>query len=535
METAPQAIRQHYQKPVHPVMKSDRLSLSFCLGLILLLSTAVSLPAGEAGAGFGAGAGSAFAILPYVGPPDTLEDVVASVPLIGPSPSIPMPATVADGAAPTITLQPTSQSVTTGASVTFTAAATGTPAPVYQWSRDGRFIRGANSASYTIASASPADAGTYTVEVYNGAGFATSNAATLSVSAAGVVTAGPTSQSIATGDTATFSVTAAGAGLTYQWRFDDVPISGATSDTFTLANAGPGASGTYTVVISSGDTVVAEEVATLSVVTNARLANLSARGLVGTGDQNLIVGFVSRGTGTKQILVRGVGPTLGTEFGVAGALATPELTLFSGQGKVIASNTAWGGSAALAQVFEQVGAFALPTGSADTALLETLSSGSYTAEVSGLNGATGIALAELYDADTGTPTASLVNISARAYVADNGNVLIAGFVIDGPSSETILIRGIGPSLKGLFGFSNALSATQVTLYDSNGNQIGANAGWGNSPWISGTGTHVGAFPMMPNSMDSALLVTIPPGAYTAQVSGPNGSTGVGLVEIYEVR
>jgi hypothetical protein len=515
-------------------MKANGLTLSIVLvssGLFASLSGA----AGESDAGFGIGPGAVFASLPYAGPPDSLEAVVASSAMMGQTLSIPMPFAEPNGTAPTFTVQPASQSAATGASVTFSAAATGTPAPVFQWLKNGRFIWGANSATYTIASAQPDDAGAYKVEVYNGAGFATSDTATLSVSAAGVVTAAPVDQSIATGETATFSVTAAGAGLTYQWQFDGLSIPGATSSTYTLANAGPGASGAFAVVISSGAGVVAEEVATLSVVTNARLSNLSARGLVGTGDENLIVGFDSRGTGSKQILLRGVGPTLATEFGVTGALMTPELTLTGERGSIIATNTSWGGTAALSQAFAQVGAFALPAGSADAALLETLPTGSYTAEVSGLNGSTGIALAELYDADTGTPTASLVNVSARAYVANGGNVLIAGFVVDGPSSETVLIRGIGPTLKGLFGFLNALAKTQVELFDSGGNQIAANAGWGNDPWISGTGTQVGAFPMMAGSMDSALLVTIPPGSYTAQVSGAAGATGVGMVEIYEVR
>jgi hypothetical protein len=515
-------------------MKPSKLSVSFGLGILGLFATAGAFGV-ESGAGAAGGPAAVFAELPYVGPPDTLEAVVSPSGSDGPTLNIPMPPFTGNGTAPTFTVQPESQWVATGASVTFTSAASGTPAPIYQWSRNGRFIRGANAPTYTIASARPSDAGAYTVEVYNGAGFATSNAATLSVAEAGVVTAEPMSESIATGATASFSVTATGTGLDFQWQFDGLAIPGATSSSYTLANAGPGASGTFTVVISSSAGVVAEEAATLSVVTNARLADLSARGLVGKGDEVLIVGFRSSGTGDKQLLLRGVGPTLASQFGVADALATPELTLYSQSGKVIATNSAWGGTAALTQVFAQVGAFALPPGSADTALLETLPTGNYTAQVSGLDGATGVALAELYDADTGTPTAFLDNISARAYVADGANALVAGFVIDGPSSETVLIRGVGPSLKGLFGFADALAGTQLTLLDSSGNQIAASAGWGNDPWISGTGAQVGAFPLMSNSMDSALLVTIPPGAYTAQVSGANGSTGLGMVEIYEVR
>ena len=99
----------------------------------------------------------------------------------------------------------------------------------------------------------------------------------------------------------------------------------------------------------------------------------------------------------------------------------------------------------------------------------------------------------------------------------------------------MLIRGIGPGLRSTFGFPGAVAGTVVTLFDSNGNPITANAGWGNDPWITGTGAQVGAFPLDPGSLDSALLVTIPPGSYTVHVTGVSGGSGVGLVEVYEVR
>ena len=475
-----------------------------------------------------------FPSLPFPPAADSLQ-AAYEIPSLGLLPFLPPPPNAAKGTAPAITTQPASQSAAPGASVTFTVAATGTPTPVYQWLRNGRFIRGANAATFTISAASVADAGTYVVQVYNGAGFAVSRPATLSVAPAGLVTTAPQSQSIATGATATFSVAATGTGLTYQWQFNGQPISGATSATYVLANAGPGASGVFDVQITKGGSIVADELATLLVTTSARLTNLSARATVGTGNEILIAGFVSAGTGTKQILLRGIGPTLGTAFGVTGVLATPQLTLYDARGRTVAANSTWGGTAALVAAFNAVGAFALPSNSADAALLQTLDAGSYTAQITGANGATGVALAELYDADTGTPTASLVNISARAYVGNGSGILIAGFAVTGTSSETILIRGVGPGLKSYFGFPTSLGGTKVALFDSKNNQITANAGWGNDPWISGTGTQVGAFPLPPGSADSALLVTIPPGSYTVQVTGTAGSNGVGLVEIYEVR
>jgi hypothetical protein len=335
------------------------------------------------------------------------------------------------------------------------------------------------------------------------------------------------------GANVTFSVAATGTGLTYQWQFNDQDISGATTSSLMISAVGPTAAGTFAVVISNASEIVAVEPAELSVVTDARLSNLSVRGLVGSGNENLVVGFVINGTGTKSILLRGIGPTLAS-FGVSGVLATPELALYSPRGETVATNSGWGGTAALSAAFAQVGAFPLSATSADAALLESLAPGAYTASITGVSGTGGVALAELYDADTAaSPTASLINISGRAYIATS-NVLTAGFIVSGTTSETVLVRGIGPTLKS-YGFGNALAATVVTLYNSSGTAMTTNAGWGNDPAINAAGNLVGAFSMQSGSRDSALLVTLAPGSYTVQVAGANGAAGVGLAEVYEVK
>jgi hypothetical protein len=265
----------------------------------------------------------------------------------------------------------------------------------------------------------------------------------------------------------------------------------------------------------------------------SRLINLSARSTVGTGGNILIAGFVLNGTGSKEVLLRGVGPTL-AQFGVTNALAQSHLQLVSSTGADLASDSLWGGGAALSSAFAQVGAFALPANSADAALLQNLGTGGYTAQLSGLASTTGVGLAEIYDADTGTPTARLINISARASVGTSSNILIAGFVISGDTPETVLIRGVGPTLS-QFGVTGSLATPQLVLYDANNNTLESNAGWGGSAALSQTFTQVGAFALPATSADAAMLVTLPPGAYTAEVSGVGGSTGVGLAEIYEVK
>jgi hypothetical protein len=200
-----------------------------------------------------------------------------------------------------------------------------------------------------------------------------------------------------------------------------------------------------------------------------------------------------------------------------------------------------------------VGAFALLPGSNDTALLQGLPPGAYTAQITSTNSANGIALAEVYDADwtstqSGNPGTRLVNISARAWVGTGANILIGGFVVAGTSSETVLIRAVGPALTQL-GVSGALSTPILTVYDSASpaNVIATNAGWQNapvqgpSPVVSGLQpataavmSSVGAFGLAAGSTDSAMILTLPAGAYTAQVSGANNTTGIALVEIYEI-
>jgi hypothetical protein len=158
--------------------------------------------------------------------------------------------------------------------------------------------------------------------------------------------------------------------------------------------------------------------------------------------------------------------------------------------------------------FLQVGAFALPGESLDAALLEPRSGGDYTAGVASASGMTGVALAEVYDADAGTPTSRLINLSARAFVGTAPNTLIVGFAIEGKDPETILIRGIGPGLAG-FGVTGVLVNPQLSLADSSGNQIAQNSGWEGTAQLSALFTQVGAFALESGSTDDAILITLP--------------------------
>ncbi|QYM77961.1 hypothetical protein K0B96_11625 [Horticoccus luteus] len=266
-----------------------------------------------------------------------------------------------------------------------------------------------------------------------------------------------------------------------------------------------------------------------TITPEARLVNLSVRSATGTGSETLIVGFVVGGSGDKTLLLRGIGPGL-TTFGVTNAVADPGMHLFTGTNEVDA-NDDWDGSATTAQTFARVGAFPLTAGSKDASLLSPLSAGVYSFHISASAAASGVALAEIYDTDTAASTTHLVNISARTQVGSGQNILIAGFVVGGNAPQTLLLRGVGPTLAG-FGVTGTLADPQLELF-RDGTSIAHNDNWGGTPALKNAFALVGAFPFgSDSSQDAALLVTLPPGVYSAQVSGVAGATGVALVEIF---
>jgi len=359
-------------------------------------------------------------------------------------------------------------------------------------------------------------------------------------SAAPVFTVQPISATVAGGTVALVAV--ASNTPTYQWMWNGTtPVAGATSSTLLLSNAAA-ATGNYTCVATNSISSVTSNPATVAIdntVNIGRLVNISCRATVGTGADILIAGFVVGGAGTsgsESLLIRGSGPALG-EFSVTGTLPDPQLELFSGS-TMLESNDGWAGNAQIASTAASVGAFGwTDTTSHDAAILDTLSGGPYTAQIAGESGDSGIALAEIYDATpAGTYTAAtprIVNISARVQVGTGGNILIAGFAIGGTTSRTVLIRASGPALTP-FGVTGLLPDPELQLY-SGSTVLESNTGWGGNPEISATAAAVGAFGWSSStSADSAILVTLPPGPYTAQVSGASGDTGVALVEIYEV-
>jgi len=344
----------------------------------------------------------------------------------------------------------------------------------------------------------------------------------------------------------TLTTSSTGTPTSYQWYLNGTAIEGATTYQFTVYPTAAN-QGDYTVTASNAtETTTPSEAGTLTVTTDAWLVNLSARAYSqsGAGGANqLIAGFVTTGSTSKTVLIRGDGPSLAA-FNVTGFLSDPQLTLVQGT-TTLASTESW--STSLDATFTALGAYALTPGSHDAALLETLAPGPYTAQVISQTTNNGVALAEVYDADRLAPTNRLVNISARAFVGTGGNILIGGFVIGGNTPQTVIIRGVGPALAG-FNLSGALPNATLTLSSSSGT-VAVNSGWNNAPGVGNAATggiivqrltaalsaKVGAFALASGSNDSAVVVTLPTGAYTAQVTGAANSTGVALVEIYELR
>jgi hypothetical protein len=268
-----------------------------------------------------------------------------------------------------------------------------------------------------------------------------------------------------------------------------------------------------------------------------RLVNLSSRVRVGpSAGRTLITGFVIGGTADKRVLLRATGPAL-TGFGVQGALSNPRLQLFDGTGKLILENDDWSG-AETSSTAAQVGAFALVAGSKDAAIVTTLKPGAYTMQVID-GGETGIALAEIYDASDSSATESqrLINISTRGEAGAGENVLIGGFIVTGNAPKTVLVRGVGPGLAA-FGVGGTLADPRLRVYGATG-LIAENDNWStvaaDATATAAAATQTGAFTLASGSKDAAIILTLNPGAYTAQVGAADGtSVGVALVEIYEL-
>ena len=361
------------------------------------------------------------------------------------------------------------------------------------------------------------------------------------------IAAAPAGQTVTVGGEARFSIEATGGlpllfgwqvstdgGATWAWVNDGPMYAGAATDTLSVLAPTP-AMGGYLYRCAVADGVSPELVSTAATLTVrwSRFAALSARARVGGGEQTLILGFAYAGGG-KPTLVRGVGPGLADS--VAGPLSDPRLRLFASDGTDVAGNDDWAGTPALAGAFVRTGASPLSGSSKDAAVLETLTGNLYTAHVSGAAGAVGVALAEAYDAALEDRTCRLSALSVRSQVGAGESALIAGFVIAGDAPRKVIVRVVGPGLAGSVATALPDPRLQVWKLDpATGawSQAGINDDWDGTPEMAAVFQSAGMGALTAGSKDAALVLTLEPGIYTAQIEGTAGTTGVALVEIYE--
>ncbi len=255
-----------------------------------------------------------------------------------------------------------------------------------------------------------------------------------------------------------------------------------------------------------------------------RLANISTRLNVGTGDNVLIGGLIISGTSPKTVLLRGIGPSL-SAFGVPDVLADPTLELFSGAVSM-GSNDNWRET----QETEITATGLQPTNDMESAILATLDPGNYTAILRGNGGTTGNGLVEVYDLTPATELDTrLANISTRGFVQSGDNVMIGGVIIQGAAEKHLLLRAIGPSLAP-FGVPDTLQDPTLDVADSMGVVLASNDNWRDTQEQVITDTL-----LAPNDdRESAIDIHLMPGNYTAIVRGKNDTAGNALVEAYEL-
>jgi hypothetical protein len=284
---------------------------------------------------------------------------------------------------------------------------------------------------------------------------------------------------------------------------------------------------------------------TVSVGPVSTLGNISTRSFVQTGDNVMIGGFIVQGAIPKRVIIRAIGPELGAPpYNIPNALVNPTLELHDGTGALIASNDNWvttiiGGIITGNQVAEIRASGHAPGDGRESAIIADLPPGNYTAIVRGVDNTIGVALVEAYDLSPET-NSILGNISTRSFVQTGDNVMIGGFIVQGSQPKKVIIRAIGPELSAPpFNIPNALADPTVELHNATGALIASNDNWMTTILggiITGDQVHdiMGSGHAPTDSRESAIIATLPPGNYTAIVRGVNSTTGVGLVEVYDL-
>ncbi|MBI5769738.1 MAG: hypothetical protein HZA93_18325 [Verrucomicrobia bacterium] len=353
------------------------------------------------------------------------------------------------------------------------------------------------------------------------------------------ITVAPADITVAQGATATLRV---GLGTarpaTYQWTRDGVPVPGATRSELEIVAARPEAAGTYRVSIAvAGQTLVSPPAAVTVARNTTRLVNISARTLV-TPAAPLSAGFVRAGGDAPQpILLRAVGQ--GLQIFQSTMLRDPVLTLRDGA-RIVAQDRGGVNEPAIVTRAQQVGAFPMDLsqgflgGTLGSGLALNLGGGAFTFTAASGDGGSGVCLLEYYDAAPAGTALAARNLSVLAPTGLGNSLLTAGFVVAGNGPLRVLVRGLGPVLAS-FGVNNAISDPALSVYPAGEREpFATNAGWANDATLADAARRVGAFALPAGSRDTAVLLTLDPGAYLVQLASARGATGTGMIELYVV-
>ena len=252
----------------------------------------------------------------------------------------------------------------------------------------------------------------------------------------------------------------------------------------------------------------------------ARLANISTRLRVETGDNVLIGGFIVTGAEQKRIIVRALGPSLPPGVG---PLANPVLELYDGSGTLLASNDNWQDAPNRQEIIDSGIA---PPNDFESAILQNVELGPHTAILSGAGGGTGVGLVEVYDLGSAQDS-KLANISTRGHVRTGDNVMIGGLIITGSSAQKVIVRAKGPSLP----VNGRLEDPTLELFDGSGAPVASNNNWRDTQEAEINATGIPP----DDDREAATVQTLAPGAYTAVIRGATDTTGVALVEVYALN
>jgi len=361
--------------------------------------------------------------------------------------------------------------------------------------------------------------------------FSAEAGAGMQATIAPMITLQPVVQTVRPGQRAAMMAVVRGKGtMGYEWQRDGVTLEDLNSKILRLNSVSAADAGDYIANVTNGLGTVTRAPVRLTIEDTAagRLLNLSSQADVGGDEEQLIPSFVAQRA--VRLLVRAVGPAL-DDFGVTDTLADPEFDIWDA-GEMFGTNKNWGDGgtgSAISNTAAVVVGFPLRSGSGDTALIYDYDGGPRSVPVRSADGGTGTALVEVYEVPTAGRDGRLVNLATRG-VVQSGKTLMAGFVIGGTGARTVLIRGIGPALRA-FGVAGVLTDPKMSLA-SGGIVLTSNDNWAADPFgqrlVSAMGTTAGAFALSADGADAALVITLPPGPYTVEITGKGDAAGGGF-------